>query len=459
MLKRITVLTVIVLTCACQSGPRNSMPNNAENQSSLDGIWESQGYGYVLKIHGNNKKIYDISSNHCFDKGLSQRELSSILTDLKVIDAHTIQAKIESGITDYYFKRIEKLPLTCKQKYDKNHAESIRYFIDVMKTHYAYFELHGVDWEQRSNEVIPLLDDQVSDNRAYQLMLKLLSGLNDAHIYLAAEINGQERLYVPVRSTTLRPALDRAFAAQNKIKDGRTFRRAWFEEHKKTIEVQILKGQYKYAANDRILWGIIGDVGYINLLRMMDLTKSGSVQADLKAFKKNMNSIMKALKDTRSLIIDVTTNSGGHDEIGLAMAGFFTAQETHVYSKVAHGSGLPLQSVTVKPSDLYYDKPVYLLSSDHTVSAAETFVMAMKNFPQVIHVGDTTRGAFSDVLDKQLPNGWEVGFSNETYLDTLGYSWEGKGLKPQWPIPVFAGRDIYQSHAQMILALLSKVTR
>ncbi len=459
MLKRMVAFMVIVLTCACQSGPRHSMPNNAENQSSLDGIWKSQGYGYVLAVKNNTMKLYDVSKNSCFDQGLSNQEISALLAEITRLSKHSFKASLQSGVTEYYFNQVESLPISCEQKSSKSHVAAIRYFIEVMAENYAYFDLHGVDWEARSNEVIPLLDSQVSDNRAYELMLKLLAGINDAHIYLAAEINGQERLFVPRRSRTLRPALDRAFAAQNKIKDGRKFRGTWFEAHKQNIETQILNKQYAYAANNKILWGVVGDVGYINLLRMMGLSKTASLPADMRAFNNEMIDIMTALKETKALIIDVSTNSGGHDEIGLAMAGFFTNEATHVYSKVAHGSGLAMQPVSVTPSGLHYDKPVYLLSSDHTISAAETFVMAMKNFPQVIHIGDTTRGAFSDVLAKQLPNGWEVGFSNETYLDLLGYSWEGKGLKPQWSIPVFAGRDIYQSHAQVILALLSKVTR
>ncbi len=459
MLKKIAVLSVIMLTGACQFGPRHSMLNETENQSTLNGIWESRGYGYVLQIKDNKKKLYDVSTNHCFDKGFSSKELSVTLTDIKQVDRQTIQAKIQSGITDYYFKRIEKLPDTCKQAHQKNHAESIRYFIDIMKAHYTYFDLYGVDWDKRTKQVLPLLNGELSDTYAYEIMTDLLSEINDAHTSFIAEVNGQVQRYSAGRSRVLRPALDKAFAAQSEIKSGSAFRRAWFEVHKKNIEQDLLKGQHQYAANDRILWGTIsgeGKVGYINLLRMINLTKSSTIQDDLKVFKSEMNNIMNTLKDTQSLIIDVTTNSGGHDEIGLAMAEFFAQNDTSVYSKIAQGSGLSPQSIVVSPNGMFYNKPVYLLTSDHTVSAAETFVLAMRSFPQVTHVGDSTRGAFSDVLEKSLPNGWEVGFSNETYLDAAGVSWEKQGIKPQWHMPVFAGQDIYQSHMQTVLSLLEK---
>ncbi len=459
MLKIIAVLSVIILTGGCQFGPSNSMPNSTKNQSSLDGVWASEGYGYILQVTGKKKKLFDISNSHCFDKGFSSKELSATLTDIKQVNKQTIQAKIQSGITDYYFKRIEKLPDTCKQVPVKNHAESIRYFIEIMKEHYAYFDLYGVDWDKRSKQVLPLLKNELSDTDAYEIMTSLLSGINDAHTSFIAEVNGEIKRYSTGRSKTLRPALDQAFSAQNEIQSGSTFRRAWFEAHKNNIEQTILKGQYQYAANDRIIWGVIGEVGYINLLRMINFTESATIQDDLSVFKAEMNKIMKVLKNTQSLIVDVTTNSGGHDEIGLAMAGFFTQSKTPVYSKFAHGSGLSPQSVVVEPNGVFYDKPVYLLSSDHTVSAAETFVLAMRSLPQVTHVGDYTRGAFSDILEKTLPNGWEVGFSNETYLDTSGVSWEGQGITPQWHTPVFAGEDIFQSHGRTVLGLLQKIVR
>ena len=457
MLKNTATIIFMMFIGACQSRPMNFKSNQSESQLSVDGIWQSQGYGYLLTFKGNKKKIYDVSKNHCLIQDLNAKEISNLITDINIVDDQTFIAKLQFGITNYHFKKIEKLPVLCEQKSTRSHVEAIKYFIEIMTTHYAYFDIYGVDWAKRIQETLPMLSGKLSEKKAYDIIVGLLSGLNDAHTFLSAEVDGQEQVLRKGRSRTLRPALDHAFDAQNEIKNDRKFRKAWFEEHKKNIESKILKAHYKYAANDKILWGTIGKLGYINLLRMMDLTKSGTIPDDLKAFKKNMNHIMAELKDTEALIIDVTTNSGGHDEIGLAMVGYFTEQQMLAYSKAAQGSGLPAQQVFVKPTKIHYDKPVYLFTSDHTVSAAETFVMAMKNLPLVTHVGDTTRGAFSDVLDKTLPNGWEIGFSNEVYHDPLGDSWEGRGLQPQWRFPVFSGKSIYQSHVESVLALLQKI--
>ncbi|MCB1590330.1 MAG: hypothetical protein KDI56_15575, partial [Xanthomonadales bacterium] len=81
--------------------------------------------------------------------------------------------------------------------------------------------------------------------------------------------------------------------------------------------------------------------------------------------------------------------------------------------------------------------PVYLLTSDITVSGGEILTLALRALPQVIHVGAATRGALSDILEKPLGEGWVLTLSNEVYRDTQGQLWEGRGIEPQRPLPVF----------------------
>ena len=76
----------------------------------------------------------------------------------------------------------------------------------------------------------------------------------------------------------------------------------------------------------------------------------------------------------------------------------------------AYGAqGVEPQPFHVEPSKrARYLGPVYLLTSDVTLSAAEVFALYMRALPNVIHVGETTRGAFSDMIEKPLPNGWTL---------------------------------------------------
>ena len=58
------------------------------------------------------------------------------------------------------------------------------------------------------------------------------------------------------------------------------------------------------------------------------------------------------------------------------------------------------------------------------------FSLAIKSFPHVTQVGDTTTGAFSDAIGRQLPNGWGYSLSIGDYRNAQGVSHEGVGLTP-----------------------------
>ncbi len=69
--------------------------------------------------------------------------------------------------------------------------------------------------------------------------------------------------------------------------------------------------------------------------------------------------------------------------------------------------------------------------------------------PHITQVGDTTAGGFSDVLARELPNGWLYFTSVGDYRDANGKSMEGKGIAPVKRI-VNTKEDI-QSGKDMVL--------
>jgi C-terminal processing protease CtpA/Prc len=84
-----------------------------------------------------------------------------------------------------------------------------------------------------------------------------------------------------------------------------------------------------------------------------------------------------------------------------------------------------------------------LLTSADSVSAAETFTMAvLDRQPHVIRVGANTQGVFSDVLGRKLPNGWSLGLPNEVYLTKDGKAFDGPGVPPDIEVPVFSSEDL-----------------
>jgi carboxyl-terminal processing protease len=83
----------------------------------------------------------------------------------------------------------------------------------------------------------------------------------------------------------------------------------------------------------------------------------------------------------------------------------------------------------------------------------------MRALPNVIHVGETTRGAFSDTINKPLPNGWTLILPGEIYRDPAGQSYEVRGLPPQRAFEVFPRDDLFGGHARRVLVLMDDIRR
>ncbi len=71
-----------------------------------------------------------------------------------------------------------------------------------------------------------------------------------------------------------------------------------------------------------------------------------------------------------------------------------------------------------------------VLTRRATFSSGETFVLAMKRNKQVTTVGDSTGGAFSDAVKRELPNGWIYRVSIADVRAADGNNYESIGLAP-----------------------------
>jgi carboxyl-terminal processing protease len=74
----------------------------------------------------------------------------------------------------------------------------------------------------------------------------------------------------------------------------------------------------------------------------------------------------------------------------------------------------------------------------------------MRALPQVTHLGQPTSGAFSQILEKELPNGWTIGLSNYIAADHNGNVWEGRGVRPEISVPVVSKAGVFSRHIRAV---------
>ena len=146
-----------------------------------------------------------------------------------------------------------------------------------------------------------------------------------------------------------------------------------------------------------------------------------------------MESAVKELSGADAIVVDIRDTGGGRDPESQLAAGFLISNPgLYMTSRKKSGPGRNEFSDAVEwyvnPEKDHLDKKIVLLTTRYTMSGAETFTLAMKTSDKVIQVGDTTGGAFSDNITREMYNGWIYTIAVGDYRDKNGVSYEGKGI-------------------------------
>ncbi len=269
---------------------------------------------------------------------------------------------------------------------------------------YGLFQVKNINWDSVYTIYRPQLDEYSSDDELYNVLTDMIEILNDNHVALVPT----DPKYPFFQSGIL--------STMDSIND--------FDL--KTIKTNYLTNP-KFE-DPFFTYGMLpNNVGYIHIEGFSDLPKY---------LKEPMNNILNSLKETNGIVIDVRGGYGGEDLAGQYIAGCFTNNTIpYMKTRVKSGTGkddfTAFESWNIKPEgDFQYLKPIVVLTHRFTISARETYCLAMKVLPQVTFVGDTTSGAFSNQINRELPNGWGYSLSIGEWVDENGVSYEGIGLAP-----------------------------
>jgi C-terminal processing protease CtpA/Prc len=192
-----------------------------------------------------------------------------------------------------------------------------------------------------------------------------------------------------------------------------------------------LQGKEQWAGNLELTYAKLDDsTGYLDIPTMAGYAKP---EDEKQVLTEALDEILLAFEDAEALIVDVRFNGGGLDSNALLIASRFADQRRLAFSKQTREGDqyTPRREFYVEPQGTsQFTKPVFVLTSRATLSAAEVFVMIMRAFPHVTLVGEPTAGAHSDVMGRSLPNGWEFGLSHQVYYTHDGQVYEKTGLPP-----------------------------
>lgn len=379
---------------------------------AVRGVWQTEGYGLVLDVSATTIDVYQTSDLHCH----RDMRIPAHLWLVNFLEGATftqegdrLKIALSEGLNPVYADPIGTLPTTCTAPPEVTAQATFDVMWDVMNTHYAHFDTHGVDWAARKS-FRP--DPQANDATLWKALQDALSGLDDGHTYLAASDQVWSPAITPVWHNNRHLMRDTTLATVADISEPNAFGL-----------------QAGFAAPG---------IGYVFMAHMDPDTALGQTPADAatNAFGQIIDYFQA--NDTKALILDLRYNPGGTDNVSMAYAGFFTQSTLPVFRKQTRtttGMTAPF-TATLAPQDTHWPGPVILLTTGYTASAAEIFTLAMRELPQVVTLGEPTSGGLSDVMTTTLPNGWVLGLSNQVYETNDGGTYEATGIPPDVPFPV-----------------------
>jgi hypothetical protein len=137
--------------------------------------------------------------------------------------------------------------------------------------------------------------------------------------------------------------------------------------------------------------------------------------------------------DSDALIIDLRDNHGGHAAMVTLIASYLFAEPTHL-NDVYHRSDNSTIQLWTSPfvcGKRFVDKPVFLLTSRRTFSAAEDFSYALKNLKRATLIGATTGGGAHPISSRRIGDHFTMIVPIARSISPITKTdWEGTGVEP-----------------------------
>jgi retinol-binding protein 3 len=173
-----------------------------------------------------------------------------------------------------------------------------------------------------------------------------------------------------------------------------------------------------------------GNIGYLRFDGFVDPAECGST----------IVTAMTALAETKALIIDLRENAGG------GVAGSIPLLESYLFDRRTHLIDLWFRNTgetrerwtldSVAGARFGGEKPVYVLTSAHTLSAGEELAYDLQALKRATLVGETTSGQAHATFEARIDNHFEILLPTGKALNPVtGTDWEGVGVVPDVKVP------------------------
>jgi carboxyl-terminal processing protease len=415
------------VACADDDELRATSPEPAP--TTLAGTWISPGWNLALVGKEGVLEAYELTSSSCLPyatlayDGLDIPELGGI--------GHFEQGELLVdlfGTAQIRALRADALPSTCDgggTPMSDDPEVAFDVFFRTFDEMYSSFDLRGVDWSAQYDAQRSQVTAETTPAELFGVLCEMVAPLDDPHVIVAAgEATCDSK---PPPAWVESEMLDQVIGS---------------------IESRIYGEGATLTGNELVAYRTLQNrVGYVFVPSMGGFAEAPAEDVELSG--RAMDEVVAAFRDLDGVIVDVRFNGGGSDAISLALASRFADQRRLAFAfETRDGDGwTPRRNYYVeRGGPAQFTKPVVVLTSKLSVSAAETFTLAMRALPHVTVVGETTSGGLSNMMLRNLPNGFGFSLPFERVFAPDGTVYEGIGLAPDVaqafdPVAFVGGED------------------
>lgn len=309
---------------------------------------------------------------------------------------------------------------------------------------YMFFPYHTLNWDDVYTQYRPKITASMSETDLRNVILEIMNKLIDGHKALVIEDESYgvfTEEYINKHPLVLTDSIVTA----NYIDTSIIIRYA-FQENSSFFQ----EGYLSRMKNNK-------SIAYFRYYTFRNAFEFAEQNDNL---KENLN-ILQRSSSYNGLILDLRQNGGG-DAIAFKnlVAKFVQGSYNWGFSKFRLSrdryDATPFISEVIDADvkdNVYFTKPLVILTDRYSFSAAEVTALALRNLPNVVIIGDTTGGAQGPISPNKdytgnfkMPNGWVVQLAQKATFDKNKNIFEGQGLPPDIyvkPSPTAAaeGRD------------------
>ncbi|MGH9799112.1 MAG: S41 family peptidase, partial [Blastocatellia bacterium] len=187
-----------------------------------------------------------------------------------------------------------------------------------------------------------------------------------------------------------------------------------------------------------------GNIGYLDLRGFEPAGLAGDTTT----------AAMNFLANTDALIFDLRQNGGGTPEMVALLSSYLFDKRTHlnsIYNRTTNSTRDFWTDEKVAGKH-YGNKPVFVLTSNRTFSAAEEFTYNLQSLKRATIIGEITGGGAHPVQPRQLGKLFTITVPFARSINPITKTnWEGTGVKPDVAVP--ADKALKVAHLAALKAI------